>query len=187
MAKKREKEWRISGYDQPNQHQPGTPDSVRCPGWPGGEVAALGNRQGDVAINHRTIRWCTGLSGESSVPAQALRRRTRRSREKEKASRLKFTGLSGEPTAPAANDHLHDQRATRGWANDRMVTPDCPMCTRQCLVRQWDRRPNGQLHPIRKEIGHRTAIVHVRWCTRLSGASPDRRQELPSNLISNRS
>jgi hypothetical protein len=24
---------------------------------------------GDVAINHRTVQWCTGLSGESSAPA----------------------------------------------------------------------------------------------------------------------
>jgi hypothetical protein len=32
-------------------------------------MAVLGNRRGDVAINHWTIRWCTGLSGESSGPA----------------------------------------------------------------------------------------------------------------------
>jgi hypothetical protein len=47
----------------------GAPDSVRCPGWPGDELAALGNRRRDVAINHRTIRWCTGLSSESSALA----------------------------------------------------------------------------------------------------------------------
>jgi hypothetical protein len=40
-----------------------------APDWPGGELAALGNRRDDVAINHRTVRWCTGLSGESSAPA----------------------------------------------------------------------------------------------------------------------
>jgi sugar phosphate isomerase/epimerase len=34
----------------------GAPNSVWCPGWPGGEVAALGNLCGDVAINHRTVR-----------------------------------------------------------------------------------------------------------------------------------
>jgi hypothetical protein len=78
---------------QPNLLQPGTPD---CPvvhrtvsgalGWLGGELAALGNRWGDVAKNHRTIRWCTGLSGESSAPAPkyigdelvALRKRRKR-------------------------------------------------------------------------------------------------------------
>jgi hypothetical protein len=41
-------------------------------------------------------------------------RRTRRSREMKKATWLKFTGLSGEPTAPAANDRPRDQRVTRG-------------------------------------------------------------------------
>jgi hypothetical protein len=40
-----------------------------APGWPGGELAALGNRPDDVAKNHWTVRWRTGLSGESSVPA----------------------------------------------------------------------------------------------------------------------
>jgi hypothetical protein len=41
-------------------------------------------------------------------------RRTRRSREMKNATWLKFTGLSGEPTAPAANGRPHDQRATCG-------------------------------------------------------------------------
>jgi hypothetical protein len=118
----------------------GAPDSVRCPGWPGSELAALGNRRGDVAINHQTVRWCTGLSGE--------------------------------PKAPTANSHLCDQRATRGRANGRMVTPDCP-------VRQRAQRTNGRLRPIWKEIEHRTRTVHVR-CAPL-----DRRQDLPSKLIPN--
>jgi hypothetical protein len=42
------------------------------------------------------------------------RRRTRRSREKEKAPRLKITGLSGESTAPVANGRQRNQRVTRG-------------------------------------------------------------------------
>jgi hypothetical protein len=41
-------------------------------------------------------------------------------------------------------------------------------------------RGNGRLHQKRKEIRHRTSTIHVRWCTGLSGASPDRRQELPT-------
>jgi hypothetical protein len=62
--------------DSQNQHQPGTLDcpvvhrTVFCaPGWLGGELAALRNRRGDVAKNHRTVPWCTGLSGETSAPA----------------------------------------------------------------------------------------------------------------------
>jgi hypothetical protein len=81
-------------------------------------------------------------------------------------------------TAPAANGRLRDQRATCGRANDRMVTPDCP-------VRQRDQRPKRRLHQKRKEIMHETGTVHVRWCTRLSGAPLDRRRELLSNWISN--
>jgi hypothetical protein len=40
-----------------------------APGWPDGELVALGNRLRDFAKNHRTVRWCTGLSGEFSAPA----------------------------------------------------------------------------------------------------------------------
>ena len=32
-----------------------------------GELAALGLRRRRTAINHRTVRWCTGLSGEPTV------------------------------------------------------------------------------------------------------------------------
>jgi hypothetical protein len=49
--------------DSQNQHQPGTPDcpvvhrtvSV-APGWLGDQLGALGNRRGDVAKIHRTVR-----------------------------------------------------------------------------------------------------------------------------------
>jgi hypothetical protein len=40
-------------------------------------------------------------------------RRTRRSREMEKATWLKFTGLSGEPTSLVANGWLRNLRVTR--------------------------------------------------------------------------
>jgi hypothetical protein len=109
-----------------------------------------------------TSQWCTR---QCSVPRLA-RRRTRLSREKAKASWLNITGLSGEPTTLAANGRQRNQRAT------------CGPC-------QWDRRSNGRLRLVRKGIGHQTATVHVWWCTGLSGAPPNRRQELPSNRISN--
>ena len=54
-------------YSQ-NQLEPGAPDSVRCPRLLDGELAALENRTCDVAKIHRTIRWCTRLSGESEPP-----------------------------------------------------------------------------------------------------------------------
>jgi hypothetical protein len=50
---------------------------------PSATNSSLSGKEKDVAAkNHRTVRWCTRLSGES--------------------------------TAPAANDRLRDQRATRG-------------------------------------------------------------------------
>jgi hypothetical protein len=89
-------------------------------------------------------------------------------------------GLSDESLASAANGRQRDQRATRGRANGHLVAPDCPVCTGQCPVRQGDRRLNGRLRQIRKETGHRTGTIHVRCCTGLYGAPPDRRQELSS-------
>jgi hypothetical protein len=61
-----EKDWLGSAKTAPAC---GAPDNVWCPGWPNGELVALENRRDVVAINHRTVRWCTGLSGESSTPA----------------------------------------------------------------------------------------------------------------------
>jgi hypothetical protein len=45
----------------------GAPDSVWCARLVSGESDALRNRRRCTAIIHRTVRWCTGLSGESSV------------------------------------------------------------------------------------------------------------------------
>jgi hypothetical protein len=45
----------------------GAPDSVRCSRLADNEPAALGNRRSCTAIIHRTVRWCTGLSSESSA------------------------------------------------------------------------------------------------------------------------
>jgi hypothetical protein len=92
----------------------GAPDSVRCARLVNGEVGSLGKRQSCTAIIHRTIRWCTRLSGESSTMNSplsgngkgdvAIIHRTVRWR----------TELSGEPTSPAANGRPRDQCATRG-------------------------------------------------------------------------
>jgi hypothetical protein len=37
-----------------------------------GEQPALGSRRRRTAINHQTVRWCTGLSGESSAAKSPL-------------------------------------------------------------------------------------------------------------------
>jgi hypothetical protein len=62
------------------------------------------------------------------------------------------TGLSGEPTVSRANGRPQDPRATRGKCQRSDGAPDCPVCTRQCLVRQRLQDYNGRLRQIRKEI-----------------------------------
>jgi hypothetical protein len=45
----------------------GAPDNVQCARLVSGESSALGIRRRRTTIIHRTVRWCTGLSGESSA------------------------------------------------------------------------------------------------------------------------
>jgi hypothetical protein len=152
-------------YSQ-NQLGPGTPDSVRCPRLVNGEPTALGKRRSDATINHRTVRWCTGLSSDPSTHASKSSAMNSSLSGKEKGDVAIIhrtvrwcTGLSGESTAPVANGCPRDQRATRG-PRQRSVghTGQCPVCQRA-------QRTNGRLCPVWKEIEHRTAIVALRWCT----------------------
>jgi hypothetical protein len=138
-----------------NSAQSGTPDCsvvhrtvFGAPGWFPVNRPLSGNVWRRTAIIHRTVRWCTGLSGE--------------------------------PTVVCDNGRSRNPRATRGSYNGRQPAPDCPMCTRQCLVRQLARSCNGRLCQKRKEINTGQATVAVRWCTGLSGAPPDRRHVWPS-------
>jgi hypothetical protein len=123
----------------------GAPDSVRCARLASGELAALGRFWRRTAIIHRIVRWCTGLSGETTAASATVGRAIR------------------------------GRRVAR--ANGRLGAPDCLVCTGQCPVCQPARSCNGRLHQIRKEIHTGHATVTVRWCTRLSGAPTDRRQD----------
>jgi hypothetical protein len=124
-----------------------------APGWSPVKRPLSGKDQRRTTIIHRTVRWCTGLSGEPTVASATVGRAIR------------------------------GRRVAR--INGRFGTPDCPVCTGQCPVRQLPPRTNGRMRQKWKEIAHRTATVTVRWCTRLSGAPPDRRQVWPSKLASN--
>jgi hypothetical protein len=44
----------------------GAPDSVRCARTSLSEQSALGTRRRRTTKIHRTVRWCTGLSGEAN-------------------------------------------------------------------------------------------------------------------------
>jgi hypothetical protein len=148
----------------------GSPDSL-------GEQATLGTRQRRTAIIHRTVRWCTRLPGESSTAKSSLWGNVQRCTAIIHRTIRWCTGLSGEPTVDCANGRPRNLCTTRGRANGRQGASDCPVCTGQCPVRQLPRICNGRMHQKRKEIAHRTTIVTVRWCTGLSGAPPDRRQD----------
>jgi hypothetical protein len=55
----------------------GAPDSVRCARLASGEQTTLGKNRWRTAIIHRTIRWCTGLSGEPKVVSATVGRAIR--------------------------------------------------------------------------------------------------------------
>jgi hypothetical protein len=154
----------------------GLPDSVRCVRLVRVGKAALGTRRRRTTIIHRTVRWCTRVSGESSTANSP-------SSGKEKGDVAIIhrtvrwcTGLSGEPTVVCANGRPRNPRVTRGSSNGRQRAPDRPVCTGQCPVRQLARSCNGRLCQKRKEIDIGQATVAVRWRTGLSGVPLVRRQ-----------
>jgi hypothetical protein len=56
VPRKEEKNWRRYGSGQPKPAPAWHTGLSGAPGWLDGEVAALRNRRGDVAINHRTVQ-----------------------------------------------------------------------------------------------------------------------------------
>jgi hypothetical protein len=55
----------------------GAPDSVWCARLASGELATLRNVWRRTAIIHRTVRWCTGLSGEPTASSAMVGRAIR--------------------------------------------------------------------------------------------------------------
>jgi hypothetical protein len=81
VPKREESDCKRLGCEQPNLSSVwhtglsgGAPDSVRCARLVRGELAALGIRRRRTAIIHRTVRWCTGLSGEPTVASATVGR-----------------------------------------------------------------------------------------------------------------
>jgi hypothetical protein len=123
---------------------------------------------------HRTVRWCTGqcpVVHRTVSGAPDWLRRTCRSREVINGVQIKFSGLSGEPTVGRAIRARHVAEPTVGREHRTVqCAPDSVRCA------------NGSQAPtvgFAKE-GKKSAPDSVRWCTRLSGAPDDRRQEMPS-------
>jgi hypothetical protein len=106
----------------------GAPDSVRCARTSLGEQSALGTRRWCTTINHRTVRWCTGLSGEPSTTKSSLSGSDQRRTAIIHRTVRWCIGLSGEPTVDCANGRPRNPRVTRGRANSLMGAPDSVRC-----------------------------------------------------------
>jgi hypothetical protein len=146
--------WKRLGCEQPSICSGLAHRTVSgAPGWPTVYRLLSGKRQRRTTIIHRTVRWCTGLSGE--------------------------------PTVASTNGRPCNLRVTHRLLQQSAGASDFPVCTGQYPVRQRSRRSNGRMHLIWKAIAHRTVTVTVRWCTGLSGAPLDIRQEMPSKMIFN--
>jgi hypothetical protein len=98
----------------------GAPDSVRCTGWFSSEVAALGNRRGDVAKNHWIVRWCTRLSGEPTAPAVNGRQCDQLTTRGPSQQSLGRTRLSDAPRGPGAQRSASPEKE-----GDRAPDRDC--------------------------------------------------------------
>jgi hypothetical protein len=72
----------------------GAPDSVRCARLDSDEQAALGKIWRRTTIIHRTVRWCTRLSGEPMVASTMVGHTIRRRRV------ARANGRQGAPDCP---------------------------------------------------------------------------------------
>jgi hypothetical protein len=127
---------------------------------------------------HRTVRWCIGQcpvcqagSGELAALGNKLTAYGYNSPDCPVC-----TGLSGEPTVGCTicARHVAEPTVGRGHRTVRCA-PDSDRCA------------NGSKAPtvdFAKE-GKKSAPDSVWWCTGLSGAPGDRRQELPSRIALN--
>jgi hypothetical protein len=111
----------------------GAPDSVRCARLAGGEPTALGKMQRRTAIIHRTVRWCTGLSGEPTVASVNGRLCNPRATRGPQQRSVGHTRLSGvHRTVSGALTDPEDQRSDApDMEGDRAPDSysDCPWCT----------------------------------------------------------
>ena len=98
----------------------GAPDCVRCARLAHANLLLSGNRRRRTAINHRTIWWCTGLSGEPTVGRANGRPRNPR------ATRGKRQRSDGAPdSVRCANG---SKAPTVGFAKEgKKSAPDCPV------------------------------------------------------------
>jgi hypothetical protein len=120
-------------------------------------------------VVHRTVRCapdCPVCTRLCLVPRLA-QRRTRCSRESPRALRLKFTGLSGEPTAlaPTVGSEIDAKSTGDAWPEPTITRPH--RTVQYALDSVWcSKWVEGSMVGFTKE-GKKSCTVHVRWCTKL--------------------
>jgi hypothetical protein len=91
----------------------GAPDSVRCARLASGEQATLEKNRRRTAIIHRTVRWCTRLSGEPTVASATVGRAIRGRRV------ARANGRQGAPDCPVCTEQCLVRHLARR-CNDRL-------------------------------------------------------------------
>jgi hypothetical protein len=107
----------------------GAPDSVRCTRLASANLLLSGLRRRRMAKNHRTVRWCTGLSGEPTVGRVIHGRRV-----------AEPTARRGHRIVRCAPDSVRctngSQAPTVGFAKEgKKSAPDSVRCTRRQKAR----------------------------------------------------
>ena len=149
--------------------RPGPPDSVRCARLSPVKRPLSGKVWRRTTIIHRTIRWCTGLSGEPTVICANGRpcnpRATRGPRQRSAGG----TGLSGTPTAPelqrSSAPEKEGDRAPDKLQDLSGGAPDCPVRhpteSKYCLPKWIPTAPR----PLRSIKGTPRRLQNVYKCS----------------------
>jgi hypothetical protein len=98
------------------------PDNVRCDRLASGELATLRNVWRLTAIIHRTVRWCTGLSGEPMAASATVGRAIRGRRV------ARANGRLGAPDCPVCTGQCPVRHPTEGKNCLPCWPPMAPSC-----------------------------------------------------------
>jgi hypothetical protein len=166
VTKEGEKKREIVGCVQPTPTRPSTPDCSVVHRTVSGARGWLTVNQLLSGIDGVVWLKVTGLSGGAPDCPVSHPRRTRRSRETEKVTWLKFIGLSGgAPDCPVS------QRSTAKSAGDTWTAPTVSLSGAPT-------GPEEKRSDAPDLEGDRAPDMN-------SGCPLDRRQELPSKIVSN--
>jgi hypothetical protein len=180
--KQEKSSWKRDGFVQPKSAQPGctrlsggAPDSVRCARLALANLLLSGLRRRCTTINHRTVRL-------------AIHRQTRRSREVINGERLKITELSGGAPDCPVSQRSAEPMVGQGFRVRRVAETTVTLghWTVRCApdsVRCSNGSESSTVGFAKQ--GKKSAPDSVRWCTGLSSALGDRRQELSSWIALN--